>query len=156
MSPALQDQEDSKEIRAQKDLLVAEDRKGILAAWGPQDHRVLRGSLESQDLWEKEGQLAPAAFKDSKAQRVATALEGQGGSQAPKEMWGPQGQTGPQGLQDPQGLRENQGFQERRAHQANGGPQGLRVNQASRVPLDYLGLQALQGTRAPTKEGLWA
>lgn len=34
-------------------------------------------------------------------------------------------------------------------------PQGLRANQVSRVPLDYLGLQALQGTTAPTEEGLW-
>lgn len=83
------------------------------------------------------------------------ALEDQGGSQAPKGMWDPQGQKGPQGLQDLQGLRESQGFQERQGHQASEGPQGLRVNQASRVPLDYLDLQVHQETRAPTEKSLW-
>lgn len=62
---------------------------------------------------------------------------------------------GPQGLQDLQGLRESQEFQERQGHQASEGPQGLRVNQASRVPLDYLDLQVHQGTRAPTEKSLW-
>ena len=69
--------------------MVAEDLKGILAIWDPQDLRVLRGSLGSQDLWEKEGQRAPEAFQASKAQRAALALEDQGGSQAPRGMWGP-------------------------------------------------------------------
>lgn len=131
--------------------MVTEDPRGIPAVWVPPDVRVLRGRLGSQDLSGREGQLDPEAFQDSKAQRAALALEGQGGSQDPKEMWDPQGQRGPQGLQDPQGLRESQGFQERQGHQVSGEPQGLRVNQASRVPLDYLGLQALQGTRAPTE-----
>lgn len=134
---------------------MAEDLKGTLAVWDPRDPRVLRGSLGNQDLWEKEGQLAPEAFQVSKAQRAALALEDQGGSQAPKGMWDPQDQRGPQGLQDLQGLRESQGFQERQGHQASGGPQGLRVNQASRVPLDYLDLQVHQGTGAPTEKSLW-
>lgn len=142
-------------MQAIKDLLVTEDLKGILAVWDPQDLRVLRGSLGSKDLWEREGQLVSEASQASKAQRVALALEGQGGSQAPKGMWDPQGQMGPQGLQDLQGLRESQGFQERQDHPASGGPQGQRVNQESRVPLDYLGLQVHQGIRAPTEKGLW-
>lgn len=135
--------------------MVTEDLKGILAVWDPQDLRVLRGSLGSKDLWEREGQLVSEASQASKAQRVALAPEDQGGSQAPKGMWDPRDQMGPQGLQDLQGLRESQGFQERQGHLASGGPQGLRVNQASRVPLDYLGLQVHQGTRAPTEKGLW-
>lgn len=135
--------------------MVTEDLKGILAVWDPPDLRVLRDSLGNQDLWEKEGQLAPEAFQASKAQRAALALEGQGGSQAPKGMWDPQGQRGPQGLKDRQGLRESQGLQERQGHQASEGPQGLRVNPASKVPLDYLDLQVHQGTRAPTEKSLW-
>lgn len=66
--------------------METEALKGILVAWGPQDLRVLRGSLGNQDPWEKEGQLAPEAFKDTKAQRAALELEGQGGSQVPREI----------------------------------------------------------------------
>lgn len=141
-------------MQAGKDLLVAEALKGTLEVWDPQDLKVLRGSLGSKDLREKEGHLVPEAFQGSKAKRVALALEGQGGSQAPKGMWAPQGQKDPQDLQDLQGLRESQGFQERQGPPVSGGPWGLRVNQVSRVPLDYLGLQVHQATKAPTEKGL--
>lgn len=124
-------------------------------ALAPQDLRVLKASLGSLDLWGRGDQLAHEASQASKAQRAALALEGQGDSKAPKEMWGPQDQKGPQGLQGPWDLRESQGLQGKQGYQASGGLWGLRVNQASRVPLVCLGPQAHQEARALTEKGPW-
>lgn len=132
---------------------MAEDRKETLAAWAPQDPRVLKGSLGSPDPQEKGGQVAHEASPASKAQRAALAVEGQGDSRVPKGMWDPQDQKGLQGLQGPQGLRENQELQGRQGLQASGGLWGLRVNQGSRVPLAFLGPQAHQEVRAATEKG---
>lgn len=131
--------------------MAAEDRKETLAAWGPRDPRVLRGSLETQDPWEKGDRLAFGVSQASKAQRAVLELEAQEDSQARKGTWGPQGQRGPQGLQGPQGLRESQGLLARQGHRASGDPWGLRVNQGSRGPLASQGPQAHQEARAATK-----
>lgn len=101
--------------------MAAEDQKETQAAWAPQAPRALRGSLETQDLWEKGGRLAFEVSQVSRDQRAALEVEAQEDSQALKETWGPQGQRGPQGLQGPQGLRENQGLLGRQGHRASGG-----------------------------------
>lgn len=102
--------------------MAAEDPKETLEAWAHQDLRVLRDTLETQDLWEKGVQLAFEVSQASKAQREALEVEAQEDSQAPRGMWDPQGQRGPQGLQGPPGLRENQGLLGRQGRQASGGP----------------------------------